>query len=128
MTPESDGLGDPCGCGAEREAIGAERRPSGIVGAVRRVVVFPITLYRRFLSPLKPPTCRFSPTCSAYAQEAILVHGVVRGGALGVWRILRCQPFARGGYDPVPPRRGEPTTGRDESPRKPGEERISGDL
>jgi putative membrane protein insertion efficiency factor len=68
----------------------------------RRVVTAPIVLYRRLLSPLKPAMCRFSPTCSAYAHEAILRHGVLRGSALAAWRILRCQPFARGGYDPVP--------------------------
>lgn len=70
--------------------------------AVRRVVVAPIALYRRVLSPFKPATCRFSPTCSAYAYEAVMRLGVWRGGWLSVWRILRCQPFARGGYDPVP--------------------------
>lgn len=70
---------------------------------LRRLVTLPIALYRRFLSPLKPPMCRFHPTCSAYAQEAILVHGVLKGAALGAWRILRCQPFATGGLDPVPP-------------------------
>jgi putative membrane protein insertion efficiency factor len=77
-------------------------RTPTVVRLARRVVTAPIVLYRRVLSPLKPPTCRFSPTCSAYAHEAILRHGVIRGGALAAWRILRCQPFARGGYDPVP--------------------------
>ena len=65
----------------------------------------PIRLYRRFLSPLKPPMCRFHPTCSAYAIEALETHGLIRGSGLAIWRILRCQPFAKGGYDPVPPRR-----------------------
>jgi len=70
----------------------------------RRVVVAPILLYRRFLSPLKPaPTCRFHPTCSAYAVEAVQVHGVLRGLALATWRLLRCHPFHPGGFDPVPP-------------------------
>ena len=73
---------------------------------VREVCVAPIRLYRRFLSPLKPPMCRFHPTCSAYALEAVRVHGVLRGGLLSVWRILRCNPFCRGGHDPVPARRG----------------------
>jgi len=72
---------------------------------LRRMAVAPIRFYRRFLSPLKPPTCRFHPTCSAYGVEAILTHGLLRGLALTVWRILRCQPFCEGGYDPVPPRR-----------------------
>lgn len=73
----------------------------------RRIAVLPIRFYRRFLSRLKPPTCRFLPTCSQYAHEAILRHGVLRGGWLACWRVLRCQPFCKGGYDPVPPVRGE---------------------
>lgn len=68
----------------------------------RRLATAPIRFYRRFLSPLKPPMCRFSPTCSAYAVEAIETHGVVRGGLLASWRIARCNPFCRGGHDPVP--------------------------
>ncbi len=72
---------------------------------LRRLATLPIRLYRRFLSPLKPATCRFSPTCSAYAVEAIEIHGVVRGLGLALWRILRCQPFCEGGHDPVPPPR-----------------------
>jgi conserved hypothetical protein YidD len=62
-----------------------------------------IVFYRRFISPLKPPTCRFHPTCSAYALEAIETHGALRGGWLAVRRILRCHPFHPGGFDPVPP-------------------------
>ena len=69
---------------------------------LREVLIAPIRFYRRFLSPLKPPMCRFEPTCSAYAIEAIRVHGVLRGLFLGSWRILRCQPFSKGGFDPVP--------------------------
>ena len=64
----------------------------------------PLRLYRRFLSPLKPPTCRFHPTCSAYAIEALDKRGLFVGAALTVWRILRCQPFGRPGFDPVPER------------------------
>jgi putative membrane protein insertion efficiency factor len=62
----------------------------------------PVRAYRRWLSPLKPPTCRFLPTCSAYAIEALEVHGALRGARLAVWRILRCQPLCKGGFDPVP--------------------------
>ena len=58
--------------------------------------------YKRFVSPLLPASCRFYPTCSEYAQEAIERHGLLRGSGLAVWRLLRCQPFARGGLDPVP--------------------------
>ena len=61
-----------------------------------------IQLYRRFLSPLKPPTCRFYPTCSSYAFDAVAIHGPVKGGLMGIWRILRCHPFHPGGTDPVP--------------------------
>lgn len=79
----------------------------------RRLVAAPIVLYRRLLSPLKPvPTCRFHPTCSAYAVEAIHVHGVFRGSVMAVWRILRCHPFHPGGLDPVPPRAAPFAPGR----------------
>lgn len=61
-----------------------------------------ITLYQRFISPLKKPCCRFQPTCSQYAIEAIAEWGVIRGLGLAVWRVLRCNPFGRGGADPVP--------------------------
>lgn len=72
------------------------------------LLVAPIRLYRRFVSPWTPPTCRFTPTCSAYAEEALRTHGPLRGLALSAWRILRCQPFTRGGPDPVPPPRRRP--------------------
>ena len=65
----------------------------------------PLKFYRRFISPYTPATCRFSPTCSQYAIDAIRVHGALRGLPLAVWRILRCQPFCQGGHDPVPPSR-----------------------
>lgn len=72
-------------------------------GLVRRLVLAPIRFYRRYLSPLKgAPSCRFHPTCSAYAIEAIERHGVLRGGWLAVRRVLKCHPFHPGGYDPVP--------------------------
>jgi len=65
-----------------------------------------VRFYRRFLSPLKPVCCRFQPTCSQYAEEALRQHGLFRALALIVWRLLRCQPFYHGPvYDPVPPRR-----------------------
>ncbi len=76
-----------------------------MIAFLRRVWVAPIRFYQRFLSPLKPRTCRFHPTCSEYAAQAVLTHGVVRGSFLAVWRLMRCQPFAKGGEDPVPPRR-----------------------
>jgi uncharacterized protein len=61
-----------------------------------------IRLYQRALSPLLPPSCRYLPTCSEYGYEAIQRHGVWRGGWLALGRLARCQPFCRGGYDPVP--------------------------
>jgi hypothetical protein len=68
--------------------------------------VLPIKFYRRWLSPLKPPACRFYPTCSQYALEAIETHGAARGLWLSVKRICKCHPFHPGGFDPVPPPRG----------------------
>ncbi|MCF8056619.1 MAG: membrane protein insertion efficiency factor YidD [Desulfocapsa sp.] len=59
--------------------------------------------YRYFISPLLPPSCRFTPSCSCYATEAITTHGTIRGLLLSLRRIMRCHPFCRGGYDPVPP-------------------------
>lgn len=69
---------------------------------LQRWMIGGVRFYRRALSPLKPPSCRFQPTCSAYALEAIERHGAARGGWLTLRRILRCHPFCRGGYDPVP--------------------------
>ena len=68
----------------------------------RAFLIFWLRLYRRYISPLKPPMCRFHPTCSQYAIEALSVHGVFRGTWLATWRLLRCQPFSKGGFDPVP--------------------------
>ncbi|PTL77136.1 membrane protein insertion efficiency factor YidD [Vitiosangium sp. GDMCC 1.1324] len=66
------------------------------------LLALPIRLYKRWLSPLLPPACRFYPTCSVYALEALQKHGALRGVPLIVWRLLRCQPFHPGGIDPVP--------------------------
>ena len=71
---------------------------------LKRIVIAPIRLYQLVFSPLKPaPTCRFVPTCSCYAIEAVEKRGVVRGTLKALWRLLRCHPFSRGGYDPVLP-------------------------
>jgi putative membrane protein insertion efficiency factor len=67
-----------------------------------RVLIRGIRFYRRALSPLKPPVCRFHPTCSEYGLEAVQRHGARRGSWLLLRRLLRCHPFCRGGYDPVP--------------------------
>lgn len=61
-----------------------------------------IRLYQKFISPLFPASCRFTPTCSQYALEAFKKYGAVKGLILTVWRLLRCNPFSKGGYDPVP--------------------------
>jgi len=61
-----------------------------------------IRFYRRWISPLLAPRCRFEPTCSAYAYEAIVRHGLLRGVARAMWRLLKCHPFHRGGFDPLP--------------------------
>ena len=61
-----------------------------------------LRLYKTFLSPFLPSACRFEPTCSIYTMQAVEKHGVIRGTWLGVKRILRCQPFCRGGHDPIP--------------------------
>lgn len=70
--------------------------------SVARVLVGAIAIYKRFLSPLLPRACRFYPTCSEYMLKAIELHGALRGTWLGIRRLARCHPFARGGYDPVP--------------------------
>jgi len=72
------------------------------------LLIAPIRFYKRFLSPMLPPACRFTPTCSAYAMEAIRTHGAVRGVALAGRRLLRCHPITwlggSSGFDPVPPK------------------------
>lgn len=71
---------------------------------MKRLLQGPVKFYRKWISPLKPPTCRFYPSCSQYALDALETHGARKGTALTVKRILKCHPFHPGGYDPVPPR------------------------
>lgn len=66
------------------------------------LLMLPIRFYRKFISPLTPPSCRFTPTCSEYAIEAITKHGPFKGTWLAVRRVLRCRPGGGSGYDPVP--------------------------
>ena len=75
---------------------------------LRRLFVLPIRFYQLFISPVLPPAWRFYPTCSAYALEAIMTHGVLRGGWLALRRLARCHPWGGSGYDPVPPARRHP--------------------
>lgn len=66
------------------------------------IFLLPVHFYRKFISPAKPPCCRFTPTCSRYCLEAIREWGIVVGSVLTAWRLLRCNPFSKGGHDPVP--------------------------
>lgn len=81
-------------------------QPRSILRYVRQAAVWllclPIRFYQRCISPYTPPSCRFKPTCSEYARQAIMKHGPLKGIALAVWRILRCNPWGGSGYDPVP--------------------------
>ena len=69
---------------------------------IRRLLILPIRFYQRCISPLTPPACRYTPTCSQYMLEAIERHGALKGLYLGTRRILRCHPWGGSGYDPVP--------------------------
>ncbi|HEX2096769.1 MAG TPA: membrane protein insertion efficiency factor YidD [Solirubrobacterales bacterium] len=71
---------------------------------MKRLLLGAIRAYQRWLSPLLPRRCKYEPTCSAYGSEAIRRFGALRGGLLAAWRILRCNPFSHGGFDPVPRR------------------------
>ena len=78
---------------------------------MKQVIQLALRLYKRFVSPMLPHSCRFVPTCSEYAMEAIERHGVARGSFLAASRLLRCRPFARAGFDPVPRAvQGRPST------------------
>ena len=78
-----------------------------LVARLRRLLVAlllaPLRAYHRLVSPALPRRCKYEPTCSAYAEQAIRRHGVLRGSRLALWRLARCNPFSHGGYDPVPP-------------------------
>ena len=69
---------------------------------MKRIMMAMVRFYRAAISPLRPPCCRFYPTCSQYALEALEKYGALKGGWLSVRRVLRCNPFHKGGYDPVP--------------------------
>lgn len=72
------------------------------MSAARQLALFPLRFYKRFLSPLLPPMCRFEPTCSVYMMDAVKKYGALRGIWMGVRRLGRCHPFNPGGWDPVP--------------------------
>ncbi len=69
---------------------------------MKKILIFLLKCYKVGISPMLPSACRFTPTCSEYAMEAIGKFGAVKGTLLGTYRVLRCNPFCRGGYDPVP--------------------------
>ena len=69
---------------------------------LNKLFIFLIKLYQKYISPMKSTKCPYCPTCSAYGLEAIQKHGAIKGGALTAWRLIRCNPFSRGGFDPVP--------------------------
>ncbi len=99
VEPEED-CGHPSCSGSrlEQQAVAAR----GMFWWLGWIFLLPVRFYQMFVSPLLPPVCRFEPSCSNYFVRAVQKHGVFKGSALGVWRILRCQPFSKGGYDPVP--------------------------
>ena len=70
---------------------------------MKYIIIFLVKVYRTFISPLFPPSCRFYPTCSEYTQEALTKFGFIKGAWLSFKRVLKCHPFHEGGYDPVPP-------------------------
>lgn len=77
----------------------------GTTPLAARMLIVPVRGYQRFISPALPPACRFYPSCSAYAVQALCAHGALRGLWLTVRRLARCHPFHKGGLDPVPPGR-----------------------
>ena len=66
------------------------------------ILLLPVYFYKYFISPMTPAACRYTPTCSEYAKQALIKHGPVKGLALAIWRLLRCNPWGGSGYDPVP--------------------------
>ncbi|MFD2827346.1 MULTISPECIES: membrane protein insertion efficiency factor YidD [Leeuwenhoekiella] len=73
----------------------------------KKILIFPIRIYQKFISPLLPPACRYEPTCSHYSVQAIEKHGPIKGTWLSIKRIASCNPWGGSGYDPVPPIKGE---------------------
>lgn len=104
---------DNCKTSEKEQAVETSATPAAKTSPARTVVrkvggwvawllILPIRFYQRFISPLTPPVCRFTPTCSQYAIEALRKHGPVKGLWLAVKRVLRCHPWGGSGYDPVP--------------------------
>jgi putative membrane protein insertion efficiency factor len=87
-------------------SIRARRVVNAVGRAAVRGLIFLIQLYRHMVSPLRPATCRFVPTCSQYAVDALAEYGLIRGGWLSATRLAKCGPWHRGGWDPIPDRPG----------------------
>jgi uncharacterized protein len=87
----------------------ASRGLRGVETRIVRGLIFLIQLYRHMVSPMRLPTCRFTPTCSQYAVDALAEYGLLRGSALATVRLAKCGPWHRGGWDPIPERRGAET-------------------
>ena len=81
--------------------MGSSPKRSGISRVGRTVVLAPVALYQRLISPALPRRCKYEPTCSRYAVQAVREYGILRGLVLATWRLLRCNPWSHGGYDPV---------------------------
>ncbi|MEI8248353.1 MAG: membrane protein insertion efficiency factor YidD [Lentisphaerota bacterium] len=104
---ENDGVKAAGSSGTDAVSVKKVRSFTGVVKSFRLtwIAIGAIKIYQWTISPLLPRCCRFTPSCSQYAIEAFKLHGMLKGSALTVWRLLRCQPFGKGGFDPVPPRR-----------------------
>jgi putative membrane protein insertion efficiency factor len=96
-----------------------------VVSLPGRAVLGLLWVYRRLVSPLLPRSCRFYPSCSAYAEQAVRTHGVLRGGWLASRRLARCHPWTPGGVDHVPPRRGSPAAPEPPTPAAAGHDSTS---
>ncbi|BBG05623.1 hypothetical protein PSA01_29030 [Pseudonocardia saturnea] len=109
VSEERDAVARDPGCPGDADP------PAPRAGLGARAAMAAVRWYQVWISPNLLPSCRFQPSCSAYAVEALGTHGLVRGLGLTAWRLLRCGPWHPGGWDPVPPRRrrGTPPTGRD---------------
>lgn len=84
-----------------------KRMLRGLSHAAAWLLLLPVIFYQKFITPYTPPSCRFTPTCSEYARQALLKHGPVKGLLMAVWRVLRCNPWGGSGYDPVPEHFGQ---------------------
>jgi putative membrane protein insertion efficiency factor len=110
---------------APASAAGPARQPGRLAATLRSAATAPIAIYQRVISPLLPRRCKYEPTCSRYAVEAIRRFGVARGMVLAAWRVLRCNPWSHGGYDPVEAQRVFGASGRVREPRRPGAHRTA---